>query len=241
VLFAIAGAALAQRAPVADGYREAKAILRVFAHDAEYDFALGADNEARLIQQHARTGGGYTGPSLARTYRRGGYKWDEWRRDNDEGRRLEESLRQAEKYLHVAVDPESGLVAVSRSREGETDTGDIVVMDSRTLERVMDATLRDGRYVEALAWEPGSQTLLIVERTQRPSFSPLNLLAALAGHPVIYTTLYLARLDVPARKVTEGETPLLQEVKYHPYGWLYVQRAAGTPRQPRDQRDAPKE
>jgi hypothetical protein len=138
-------------------------------------------------------------------------------------------LRQGQKYLHIAFDREVGLVALSRTNTDDIDTRDITIINLKALTRTLETKLPSGRYVEALAWEVGSPTLLIVQRTQRPGLSPFNLFSALAGHPVTYTTFYLAKLNVSTQQVTEGETPLLPEEKYHPHAWIYVQRTANSP------------
>ncbi len=214
-----------------DNYSTAKAVVRVFSHDAEFDFeVVEPGTQSRLIQRHAQTNNRFTAPSLSRGYRRGGFGWDDWRRENEaEARRLESLLRQDQKYLHIAFDRDAGLVALSRTDTDDIDTSDITIINLKTLTSALETKLSSGRYVEALAWEVGSPTLLIVQRTQRPGLSPFSLLSALAGHPVTYTTFHLANLNISTQQLTEGEAPLLPEKAYHPDAWIYVQRPAKPP------------
>jgi hypothetical protein len=59
------------------------------------------------------------------------------------------------------------------------------------------------RLISGFAWAPNSNSLGILNKTERYGMWPLELLSAIAGHPVPHHTIFLDFLDVKTGKATE--------------------------------------
>jgi hypothetical protein len=59
------------------------------------------------------------------------------------------------------------------------------------------------RRIRGFAWAPTSSSVAILDNSSRFGMGPLELLAALSGHPVPHDTIFLDFLDVKTGKATE--------------------------------------
>jgi hypothetical protein len=88
------------------------------------------------------------------------------------------------------------------------------VVDARTGATRLQETSAKSRSISDLAWERDSQSVVVVEASERFSVSPLGILAAIAGHPIPHSAFYSARLTVSSEKFVEAELPLVGDIRY---------------------------
>ena len=202
---------------------DAHAIVRVFSPDAEFDFAVsGANNDIRLIQKYSRNSDKSVAPSLVGAYFRLGLEWRDWQEKyQGEAKTLKGLLKRGETFTRVAFNKDKTLVALARAVDGDLVATEVVVLAWPDLKSILQKKLTESRFIDDLAWQSGSPSLFVLQRTERTGLWPWELLAAVAGHPIPHNSLYLARLDVPTAILSEAQTPLLRNVTYA-YGWLFL-------------------
>jgi hypothetical protein len=75
----------------------------------------------------------------------------------------------------------------------------------------------ENRYVDGLAWSSNSNFVAILKHSSRVGYSPLDFLAQLLGHGVLYSTYYVEVVNLAAETV--AQTKLTSEVRGS-WGWL---------------------
>lgn len=193
---------------------DADIVIRIRAVDEVRDFGLiGKSLSPSLITTYP---GGYKenkAPTFEGQLTRRGFGWYEWpMRNSAEAKRLLQAIDPKTQIKHLSFSENRSQVAMSIMAFKKFVATEIVVLDVNTLSITGRKHLRESRYVADLLWEPNSQSLLLIEYTERYSFSPLGILAAASGHPMPYMDYYIARLDLNTMDLVESETPFLSNV-----------------------------
>lgn len=96
--------------------------------------------------------------------------------------------------------PDGTQLAVALVKHGDYVAHALAVIDAKSAVPLSQRSLED-RYVTDMTWSPDGLSLAVVSTSERFGLLPWELLAAVAGHPVPYNTIY-----VDIIRVRDGDT-----------------------------------
>jgi hypothetical protein len=77
------------------------------------------------------------------------------------------------------------------------------VVDATVQRKVFTAALPEDRRIDGIFWSPNARAVAILSTTERMSFGPLDLLAAITGHRTPLVSVYLDAYDLQSRQHAE--------------------------------------
>jgi hypothetical protein len=114
--------------------------------------------------------------------------------------------------------PDKRYVAASATAEPSPhNPTSLVIVDMQTKKTVAVVKGYENRYVDGLAWSSNSNFVAILKHSSRVGYSPLDFLAQLLGHGVLYSTYYVEVVNLAAETV--AQTKLTSGVQGS-WGWV---------------------
>jgi hypothetical protein len=102
-----------------------------------------------------------------------------------------------------ATSPTGRLLARCENPGGGFAADELVVVDPENQREVHRWKPASWRGIRGFAWAPNAGSVAILSNSSSWGKAPLELIAALSGHPVPHDTIYLAFLNIKTGTVTE--------------------------------------
>lgn len=94
-----------------------------------------------------------------------------------------------EKSSHIASPDQRYIAACQQALVGTRLTNSILIEDSVSGGTIKRVPIEDFSHVRGMAWSPNSDALAVLKESERMGYGPIELLEALSGHPVRYSTI----------------------------------------------------